>query len=238
MFFVSRGNMEACSPGIQGVVPADRCRVLYNGIDLRRFTRKSEIGDRFRAEHSLGGGLLVGVACALRPGKQLDHLFDAIAGMDNKSCTVVVAGGQVSGFEDYAQRLLSYGRQVLGSRFVHLGHIEDIRGFYNALDLVVNTSEGEACSISILEALACGCPIVGYSSISVAEQVLPGGGEIVPQNDVSALAAALSRWCMDRELIESARSRARARVDSEFNIEVIASALWDQYKAVLSANGG
>jgi glycosyltransferase involved in cell wall biosynthesis len=238
IFFISRGNMEACREGVESCIPKSRWRLLYNGLDVTKFQPSVEEASRFRAGHNLGQGPLVGVACALRPGKQLEQSFQAVANCGSAEVKFVLAGGPIRGFEDYAAEVLATGRRLLGERFVHLGHVSDVNGFYNALDFCVNTSEGEACSISILESLSCGCPVVGYPSISVHEQVLPDGGEIVPQSDVRALADALGRWTSDRRGLLGRREDARKRAVDVFDIRKLADDLWLEYAEVLGNSEG
>jgi glycosyltransferase involved in cell wall biosynthesis len=236
MFFVSRGSQEACRPAVESVIPEARWRVLYNGLDLDRFRPDSELRAAFRREHRLDGLTVIGVACALRPRKQLEHLFAAAAKSPLTNLRVLVAGGPVAGDEEYAKGLLDDGRKLLGDRLVHVGHLRDLRGFYNALDLFVNTSQEEACSISVIEALACGCPIVGYPSKSVDEQVLPSGGEIVPQDAQAELAGALNRWLSEPARLSAARANARARAEQAFDIHALSSQLWSEYESVLGAS--
>ena len=182
LFFVSRSSQETCRPALTGIVPERSWHVLRNGLDLGAFcpdqTRRAEGRQRL----GTGSGALIGVACALRPRKQLEHLFRAAARLD-ASVHVVVAGGRSRATRIYAERLLAEGRRLLGERLHLLGHLDELRTFYNALDVFVNTSQEEACSISVIEALACGCPVVGYASRSVDERILPRAGEIVPQDD-------------------------------------------------------
>src|SRR5262249_41462533 len=154
---------------------------------------------QFREQHRLGAGLLIGNACLFQPRKKLEHLFDAAARLPDSSVKVVVAGRARPGDEGYAEALFAEGKRKLGDRLGHGGHLPTLRGLCNALDLFVNTSQEEICSISVLEALACGCPVVGYPSKSVDEQILPLGGEIVPQDDRDRLAAALSAWLRDTQ---------------------------------------
>ena len=234
VFFISRGNLEVCRSGMDGVVPETRWRLLYNGIDTRHYRPDQSLRQAFRGRHGLDSELLIGIACALRPGKQLEHFFQAAAGLSSPRTRVVLAGGPVPGSETYAENVINVGRQLLQDSLIHLGHLSDLRGFYNALDLAVNTSEGEACSISILEALACGCPVLGYPSISVHEQVLPDGGEIVAQDDIGALRAALKQWLGDPAELSRMRPGARKRVETDFDIEKIAAQLWSEYLDVLN----
>lgn len=235
LFYVSEGNLEACRPAMNGIVPRDRWRVLPNGIDLTSFRPDSARRDRLRRALGIGDATkTIGVACALRPRKQLEHLFD-VASTLSGDVAVLVAGGPVAGDEAYAEQLLATGRERLGQRLKILGHLDELRDFYNALDLFINTSQEEACSISVIEALACGCPVVGYPSRSVDGQILPAGGEIVPQDDRVALGAAISRWLAVLADSSAARAGARSQAERLFDADVLASALWAEYQALLGA---
>jgi glycosyltransferase involved in cell wall biosynthesis len=234
IFFISPGNLKECRPGVEGVIPEDRWRMLYNGLDLTHFVPDPERRERFRRDHGLDGTVALGVACALRERKQLEHLFEMGSRIADPRLRVVVAGGPVGDEREYAQQLMARGREKLGDRLVHVGHLDELRDFYNGLDLFVNTSREEACSISVLESMACGCPIVGYASKSVDGQILPGGGEIVPQDDIDALTAAVRRWISDREQIASGRRGARHRVEDAFDIRKLSNQLWDEYHALLA----
>jgi glycosyltransferase involved in cell wall biosynthesis len=233
MFFLTKASREICRPAVSEVVEEASWRLLPNGLDVERYRPQPELGKQFRDEHTLGSGLLIGAASWLRPGKQLEHLFQVAATLPG-DVTLVIAGGIAEGEEEYAKQLLAQGQQLVGDRLRYLGMLTDLRGFYNALDLYVNTSKEETCSISIMEALACGCPIVGYPSVSVGEQVLPCGGEIVAQDKQEQLAAAVERWLGDRQRCEEARHGARRRAEESFDIRQISDGLWDEYTAVLA----
>jgi glycosyltransferase involved in cell wall biosynthesis len=236
MIFVSRGNLEACRPGLTGIVPESAWRVLYNGSDLDHFRPDSVAGQRFRAEHDLGPGILLGAASALRPVKQLEHLFEAASRLSETGVRVVLAGGAVPGYEDYAARLVADGKHRLGDRFVHLGHLDDLHGFFNAIDVFVGTSQAEGCSNSVIQSLACGAPVVSYPSISVDEQVLPDGGAIVPQDNIDRLTQELLDWISDPRRRQSGRLGARRQAETLFDIRKIAGQMWEEYQR-LAAQG-
>jgi glycosyltransferase involved in cell wall biosynthesis len=233
LFFVSAANREACRPAVSGVVPEVNWRVLHNGIDVEHFRPDPARGAAFRSAHGLGDGPLIGVACALREWKQLEHLFDAARRARLPDVKVVVAGGAVPWEpQGYAEKVLAEGRAKLGDRFVPLGHQTDLRGFYNAIDLFVNTSRQEAFGICPLESLACGCPVVGYPSEAVAEVVLPGGGEFVEQDRADLLGELIRSWVADRPRLAAAREPARRRAEA-FDIRPLADRLWEEYRVVL-----
>ena len=214
-------------------MPEADWRVLPNAVDLERYRPDPDERTRLRESLGLDGELVVGTACALRPGKQLEQLFQVVARLAHRDVPLLLAGGPLVGGEAYASGLLELGRRQLAERLVHLGHLDDLRSFLNGLDLFINTSEGEAGSIGILEALASGCPVVGYPSISVQEQVLPEGGEIVPQDDVGELAAAVDRWLDDPGRLATGRLGARRRVETDYDPSSVADQLWSDYHDLL-----
>ncbi len=233
MFFVSDGSLQTCADALHGIVSADRRHVLYNGIDLERFKPEQDRRQLFRSRHGLHGRFAIGVACALRPRKQLEHLFAIGERIPDDRLRIVVAGGPVPGDESYAEQLLASAKQRLGQKLMLLGHLDELRDFYNGLDVFVNTSQEEACSISVIEALACGCPVLGYPSKSVDDQILPDGGEIVAQDDREQLAAAASRWLADDNGRAQARHAARRQAEDRFDICKLADQLWDEYGQLL-----
>lgn len=233
LFFVSRSSQEVCRPALEGIVPERTWFVLRNGLDLERFRPDPELRAQARSAYGVEPGMpTIGVACALRTRKQLEHLFRAAARLE-PPIRVLLAGGPVPGEEAYGEELLSNARALLGNRLQTLGHLDDLRGFYAALDLFVNTSREEACSISVIESLGSGCPVLGYASRSVDEQILPDGGEIVPQDDEVALSDALQRWLSNSGRLEEARAGARRQAERLFDIRARADDLFDQYAAVL-----
>jgi glycosyltransferase involved in cell wall biosynthesis len=233
IIFTSRGNLEACRPGIEGIVSREQWRVIYNGIDLDKYRPDRGLREGFRRRYGIGSSAVIGVACALRSRKQLEHLFNAAQQLEAPDVRIAVAGGPVEEEQDYADDLLRCAKDGFGDRFLYLGHVERLAEFLNGLDAFVNTSQEEACSLSVIQSLACGCPVIGYPSKSVDDQVLPNGGEIVPQDDVHALAEVLRRWIDAPELLKQRRGGARARAEHMFDARKRSAELWNEYQDVV-----
>jgi glycosyltransferase involved in cell wall biosynthesis len=236
VFFVSNGLLNNCRQAIEGVIPESKVKVLYNGLDLAYFQPDQSQRDNFLKKYGLEKQLLIGTACAFRPRKQLEHLFETVLHLNVPNLKVVVAGFAVPGDEKYVKHLLENARRKMGDRLLYLGQLnsQELLGFYNALDISVNTSEEEAFSISVLEAMACGCPVIGYpSKDTVSEVVLPSGGEIVEQDNIDKLTEALAQWLNDPQKLETARIDARRQAE-RFDIAKIADQLWDEYKVILN----
>jgi glycosyltransferase involved in cell wall biosynthesis len=192
-----------------------------------------ELRKSFRSEVGAGDGeILLGVACAFRERKQLAHTIDAVERAEVPRVRLVLAGFPVADEPDYPEQILRYGRAKLGDRFQSIGPLTDLRPFCNGLDLYVNTSREETFGMSVLEAMACGCPIVGYDSKAVDEVVLPDGGEITTQDDVDTLALAIRRWCNRLDLGAGPRISARRQAE-RFDLKRLSAKTWEQYEAVL-----
>ena len=85
-------------------------------------------------------------------------------------------------------------------------------------DIYVSAMADETFGLSVLEAQACGLPVVGFASGAMIQRVPPGLGELVALDDVAAMAHAVTAvWHDDPQAIGR---RARAHVTSRFS--------WDQ----------
>jgi len=67
----------------------------------------------------------------------------------------------------------------------------------------------------------------------VDDQILPGGGEIVEQDDVQALATRIRAWVADCHALERRRSPARARAEEMFDIRRTSEQLWNEYLTLI-----
>jgi glycosyltransferase involved in cell wall biosynthesis len=233
MFFVSKGNLDACREAINGVVDESRWRILNNAIDTLRYIPDPRSGSNFRKEWNIESKYVIGVACALRARKQVEHFFEVTKSLGS-DFHAVLAGGLVPGDEPYADELIKRGKNLLGEQLSYVGHLEDLRPFCNALDLFINTSKEESFGIAALEAMACGTPVVGYPSKAVDCVVLPGGGVITPQDDPETLVKTVRSVVSNRQWLNELRAGARERAVSEFDWKLCCDRLWGEYESLIN----
>ncbi len=235
VFFTSEANKVICLPNISGIVEQKYLAVLKNGINLEQYSFNQNLKDQFLKSEKITNKFIVGVACALRPRKQVEHLIQAVAKIKSKDIIILIAGNYLPEDFEYGNKLIQEAKYLLGDQIRFLGHLDDLVGFYSTLDLFVNTSIEEACSLSVLQALACSCPVVGYSSKdTVSEQILPGGGEIVPQDDIEALSNVITKYMRDTTLREESRIGARKRVEEDYDSIKQSRILMNVYQEILS----
>ena len=123
----------------------------------------------------------------------------------------------------------------LEGRLVFPGYIpqDDLPAVYSRATAFIYPSLYEGFGLPVLEAMACGTPVI-TSNVSSMPEVAGDAGMLVPPQDVEALAGAIQRLLGDAELRQdlSRRGMARAR---EFTWRRAAEATLGVYCKVLGA---
>lgn len=88
---------------------------------------------------------------------------------------------------DYAFIKIGYGQNSTNPRVINLGYINeiDIPYLYNACDIFLHTSLYEGFGLPVLEAMACGCPVISSNSASLPE-VVKGAGILLDAEKVDS----------------------------------------------------
>lgn len=105
-----------------------------------------------------------------------------------------------------------------------LGHVDDMAGLLGAVDIVVLPSYREGLPRTLVEAAACGLPLITTDVPGCREVVTDGiDGLLVPMGNSDALARAMARLQDDpafaRRLGDAARRKARAQFDERIVVE-------------------
>jgi glycosyltransferase involved in cell wall biosynthesis len=215
-------------------IPPERAEVIHNGIDIHRFHPPDE--------GSGGGDTMMSRSSPLAPGAEVDRVDDA-----ERSRTVLFVGRLVDQknplnlieawarlnrpgarleiigagpLEEAMRRRVTEGN-VPGVHF--LGRRSDMPERYRRAGVFALPSRGEGCCMALLEAMASGCaPVVTRVGGSV--DVLDDGvtGHFVPDDDPSALAAALTRLLDDPVQQRAMGRAARAAAVERFDIDRVA----------------
>jgi glycosyltransferase involved in cell wall biosynthesis len=117
----------------------------------------------------------------------------------------------------------------------YVGFTNDSDTYRAAIDCYVQASYVEGLSLSLLEAMRAGLPIVATDAGSTSYAIRDGiEGLIVPPGDVAALAAAVHRIASDAGLARALGAAARARFLSTFSIVRQVDAFGDLYAAAIA----
>jgi len=202
-------------------------RAIHNGVDLDEFSPRgaeSPPADRLRllvVEGSLAGGLDWGLQQAVR----LAELLAA-----RRPVELIVAGRVDPGRQ---ARLQPNGDVTV--RFLGIVPREQIPALDRSAHLLFSAELNPPCPNAVIEALACGLPVVGFDTGALKELVPPPAGRAVPYGgdpwrfdppDLPALAAAAEDVLAD---LASFRRRARVHAEAQLGLEQMT----DRYLEVL-----
>jgi glycosyltransferase involved in cell wall biosynthesis len=217
-------------------IPEERIHRIPNGVDTRRFAPATAT-ERRRLRRALG--LPSSSAIALYTGrlareKGVDLLLDAWARSASRGprATLVVVGDgpERAALEGHARQLGIAG----DVRFA--GAAEDVASWLRAADAFALPSREEGLSVSLLEAMACGLPIVATDVGGTAEAA--GAGALVtPAGDVAALGRALRAVLGNRRRARTMGAAARRRALDRYGILEIARRHLELYREVVDAGG-
>ncbi|PLQ01557.1 glycosyl transferase family 1 [Cupriavidus pauculus] len=202
-----------------GGVPASRIIVMPNGIDTERFQPDPATRQATRAELGFDDGtrVLLNVG-RLVPEKAQDTLIRAFARIDPAIPAHLLIAGNGALRQPLSDLAASLG---IASRVTLLGQRSDIPALLNAADTFALSSDVEGLPMVLVEALACGCPVVSTDAPGVAE-VVGDLGTIVRRGDVDALAVALADALRAGTGTPEMQASRRARVLAAFSIEAVA----------------
>jgi len=190
---------------------------VHEGIDLAHVEAAppAKIHEEFWLPHHAP---LVGNVAALVPHKGQRHLVEAAALVVRE---VPDARFVVAGEGDLRPTL---ERQIrdhhLEKHFFLAGFRPDVLSLHKGFDLFVMSSVTEGLGTSLLDAMACGKPVVATATGGIPEVVVDGEtGLLVPPRDDRALAAAIVRLLEDEALRARMGAAGLARVRERFSAE-------------------
>jgi glycosyltransferase involved in cell wall biosynthesis len=202
-------------------VPEARLRLIPNGFDPGAF----HPGDRAEARRPLGlpaEARLVAAVGHLVPVKGFDVLLDAMAELPQDTHLVLVGrGAEREALEDRARR------RAIASRVTFAGEVPHARvgEYLRAADAVAIPSRDEGNPTVLVEALACGRPVVATAVGGIPDVLDSRQGLLVPAGDPRALAEGL------RATLASPRDEAGiAAAAAAYSWNALAARILDVYR--------
>jgi sugar transferase (PEP-CTERM/EpsH1 system associated) len=201
----------------QAWITPERIGVIYNGVDTERFAPNSETRAAMRRELGLPeGSFVIGSVGRLVQIKDHQTLLKAAALLSANGIDVRVL---LVGSGPERERLQNQAIGPLESRLCFAGDSSRIPEMLNAMDVFVLPSLGEGMSNTLLEAMACGLPVlatnVGGNPEIVENNV---NGRLFTPGDADWLAAQLKCLARDPALIHQLGTAARNRAIESFSL--------------------
>ena len=213
-------------------------RVVMHGIDTDSFRPPTDRAV-VRQLLNLPDCLTVGCYGRIRHQKGTDVFVDAMLDVLplRGDVTAVVMGRATKKHRPFLEQLRTkVSKAGLQERILFLPEVpvEDMPNWYKALDLFVAPQRWEGFGLTVLEAMACGAPVIATTA-GVFDEIVLGGrtGCIVPPGNVDEMTSAINRALESPDLLKCWSKEARRRVVSQFRIEDEAATLNQLYRELL-----
>lgn len=213
-------NAVAVSKTVQEGLPRPvRCRVcvIPNGVDTDAMApasdRDAAVIGRLRASLGVAPDDVMALAATrLDPSKRIEDLLDAVRLLGDPRVHLVVAG-ITSGYPEYQRRMIAEVASGRTRRVTFCGNRDDMTDMFRASDLVIHAGTVEGMPLGLIEAQACGKPVIAYDVAGVPEAVLDGKtGLLSAPCDVVGLSKDLGRLAADPLVRSTMGAAARAHV--------------------------
>lgn len=181
-------------------IKEDRIRVIYEAAqDNFKPVDDKELFLRLREKYKIDVDFILYVG-AITPHKNIGVLIKAFGQRSFKDFGLVLAG--IDNDKEYLTYInMLVGQLKLKERVYILGHIpqEDLVGFYNMARLVISVSLHEGFGLPILEAMACGRPVIASGNTSMRE-IVDSSGILIDPHNIKEIASTINNLLSNEEL--------------------------------------
>lgn len=199
---------------------------IVNGVDTTYFApNEQKVTAPIEVKQASGKAVFVG---RLTTQKGVDLLLRAWAQLvEPRQLILVGEGAERSSLEALASELDLDNVTFTGST-------NDVRSYLQQADLFVLPSRSEGIPNALLEAMACGLPVVASAVGGIPDVVQDGeSGLLVPPDDVPALAGAIGRLLADSDLRRRMGEKGRQRVVSDYSLKATTTRHLELYREVI-----
>jgi glycosyltransferase involved in cell wall biosynthesis len=175
--------------------------VLYGGVDPRFQPATSEATAAVRQKYGLGNGPFILSVGTVQPRKNYGRLIQAVAQIraHHPDVHLVIAGGR-GWLEDPIYDTLKSTSMENQTHFTGFVDDVDLPALYSAAACFAFPSLYEGFGLPVLEAMACGTPVI-TSNLSSLPEAAGSAGLLIDPYDVAALADALDQILTDTTLV-------------------------------------
>ena len=201
---------EIIATGVQGI--SNKTKLCWNSVDINKFSSKKN--DSFKKENKLEDKPIVLFIGNLIKRKNVNSLLEAKKIANSDYYLVIVGDGPQ--FKKLNKKVQDEGIRDV----IFTGSRNDVENIIPSCDVLVLPSFSESFGLVLIEALACGKPVIGSDVGGITEIINDDVGLLVNPNKVSSIAEAIDKIINDEDfrLILSLNARNRAKDFSKVTI--------------------
>ena len=215
-------------------IDATKVIAIANGVDSVKF-RPEPVTRQKVAQFGINDqDVVLGTVGRIDPIKDYPSLLRGAAPLINchSNFKVLIVGDSYE--KQYRQELTDLAKELgIQDRLIITGWREDVPDLLKTIDIFILPSLSEGMSNTILEAMACGKPVVA-TRVGSNGQLVDNGttGLLVPPADPETLSQAIMRLALDKELSHQMGEAGRRKVTEEFSLSQMVSKFENLYSAL------
>ncbi len=199
------------------------------GIDRKVFKAADKLEAKTKLGINPGKKVLLFIAHSLNQRRKgLNYLLKAIESIKDKFNLCLLLVGRGNSLEPISQEI----------EIKNIGYVqsqETLKTCYSAADLLVFPSLADNQPLVVIEALACGLPVIAFNLGGLDEIITQGSnGYLIDSNNSSELALKISSLFKDRELLSQLSKNALKQVKEKYSLEVMIKKYQKVYEQVLN----
>lgn len=183
-------------------IPLHKIDVVYPGVDSMYCCLPEDEVAAFKEKRGINGRFILHLG-TLQPRKNIPLLLEAFAQLADPTLKLILVGGKGWMFDAIFERVRSLD---LVDRVIFTGYAPDdeLPLWYNAADLFVLPSQYEGFGMPIVDAMACGTPVIAANNSSLPEAIGQAGMLFAP-NSVADLAERMANVLYNAEISDKMR---------------------------------
>jgi len=203
--------------------------LVYSGVDLNRY--KSNRYKKLRQLLNIDDNVkIIGNISALTPEKGLKTFLDTakILLEKNDNLFFVIAGEGI-----LKQELIEYSKSLgINNQVRFLGFQKTIIGILKNFDVFLFTSENEGLGTSVLDAMACGVPVVSTNAGGIIEIIEHENTGLLSEiNDAKSLAENTARIIENVDFAKQLVINAKIK-SKQFDTKIMSEKIYEIYKSI------
>ena len=201
---------EIIATGVRGI--ANKTKLSWNSVDIDKFSNKEN--DSFKQEYKLFDKPIVLFVGNLIKRKNVDSLLEAKKIANSDYYLVIVGDGPLF------KKLKKKAEEEDIRDVIFTGSRNDVEDIIPSCDILILPSFSESFGLVLIEALACGKPVIGSDVGGISEIINNDVGLLVNPNKISSIADAIDNLVNDEDLryVLSLNARNRALDFSKVDI--------------------
>jgi len=212
-------------------VSGDKCHVIYNGLDLRRFDNLHN-KDQVRLMYGINTRFLIIMVASYTTLKKYDQFLEvAESFISERDDVTFLAVGDTNADRSEFERIQTRYGKLANTKL--LNKIDQVEPLINASDIGILFTHGEGISNSILEYMACAKPVLASDAGGTIEIIDDGKtGFLITHHSTNQIKEIINGLLEDEDWRNQIGFEARTTVEKRFAIDLMGKNFEELYQSV------